>query len=147
MTNDLPSGRLIRFPNSVVWQSEVYNYSWQKFPYIWNEIPFHIAYESDLAYIEQMIRSIAKKELGEDMEENVKELRNLIKQTPVDELEITEYPFVNFRINANTWVEVLLVYLVEPKKAAAVRSVLIKKILEAFSKQPDKILFPKSNSR
>ncbi|HEY6979185.1 MAG TPA: mechanosensitive ion channel domain-containing protein [Chitinophagaceae bacterium] len=147
MTNDLPSGRLIRFPNSIVWQSEVYNYSWKKFPYIWNEIPFHIAYESDLVYVEQTIRSIAKKELGEGMEENVKELRNLIKQTPVDELEIVEYPFVNFRINANTWVEALLIYLVEPKKAASVRSRLIKKILEAFSNQPDKILFPKSNSR
>jgi small-conductance mechanosensitive channel len=147
MTNDLPSGRLIRFPNSIVWQSAVYNYSWQKFPYIWNEIPFHIAYETDLAYVEKTIRTVAKKELGEGMEENVKELRNLIKQTPVDELEIVEYPFVNFRINANTWVEALLVYLVEPKKAAAVRSELIKKILEAFSNQPDKILFPKSNSR
>ena len=132
LTNDLPTGRLIRFPNSLVFQAAIYNYSWQKFPYIWNEIPFHIAYETDLAYVEKTIRTIAKKELGEGMEENVKELRNLIKQTPVDELEIVEYPFVNFRISANTWVEALLVYLVEPKKAAAVRSKLIKKILEAF---------------
>ncbi len=40
LTNDLPSGRLIRFPNSLVLQSAVFNYSWYKFPYIWNEIPF-----------------------------------------------------------------------------------------------------------
>ncbi len=46
MSNDVPSGRLIRFPNSVVWTSGVYNYSWKNFPYIWNEIPFHIAYQS-----------------------------------------------------------------------------------------------------
>ncbi len=51
-SNDVPSGRLIRFPNTLVLQSEVYNYSWRKFPFIWNEIPFHIAYESDLDYVE-----------------------------------------------------------------------------------------------
>jgi len=31
LTNDLPSGRLIRFPNTMVLQSAVFNYSWQKF--------------------------------------------------------------------------------------------------------------------
>lgn len=147
MTNDLPSGRLIRFPNSLVFQDEVYNYSWEKFPYIWNEIPFHVAYQSNLDWIEQTIKTIAKKELGEGMEEHVEQLRDLIKQTPVDELEIKEYPFVNFRINANTWVEVLLVYLVDPKKASAVRTNLIRKILGALNKEPDKAMFPKADNR
>ena len=114
MTNDLPSGRLIRFPNSLVWQYEVYNYSWKKFPYIWNEIPFYVAFQSDLPFIEQTIRSIAKGELGDVMEDRVEEMRKVISQTPVDELEIKDYPFVNFRVNANTWVEVLLIYLVDP---------------------------------
>ncbi|MEK7257759.1 MAG: mechanosensitive ion channel domain-containing protein, partial [Bacteroidota bacterium] len=41
LTNDVPSGRLIRFPNSMVLEYAIFNYSWQKFPYIWNEIPFH----------------------------------------------------------------------------------------------------------
>src|SRR5205809_591167 len=113
MTSDLPSGRLIRFPNSLVFQYQVYNYSWQKFPYIWNEIPFHIAYQSDLQWVETTIRNVAKQELDPATEDHVRELRSLIKETPVDEIEIKEYPFVNFRINANTWMEALLVYLVE----------------------------------
>ena len=133
MTNDLPSGRLIRFPNSLVFQDEIYNYSWQKFPYIWNEIPFHVAYQSDLDWIAQTIRAVAKEELGTGMEEHVQELRDLIKQTPVDEMEIKEYPFVNFRINANTWVEVLLVYLVDPKKASAVRTESYKKSIKCIA--------------
>ncbi|MGI8952440.1 MAG: mechanosensitive ion channel family protein [Chitinophagaceae bacterium] len=147
LTNDLPSGRLIRFPNSMVWQSGVYNYSWSKFPYIWNEIPFHIAYSSDFQYVEQTIRTTAKAEMGQEMEEKVNQMRNIIKQTPVDELEIKEYPFVNFRINDNTWVEVLLIYLVEPKQAAALRSSLIKKVIAALLQQPDKVMFPKGDSR
>ena len=147
MTNDLPSGRLIRFPNSMVFQYEVYNYSWQKFPYIWNEIPFHVSYQSDLDWVEKTIRSIAKETLGTEMEKHVEELRQLIKQTPVDELEIKEYPFVNFRINANTWVEVLLIYLVNPKKASAIRTTLIRKSLAALNKEPDKVMFPKGDNR
>jgi len=147
MTNDLPSGRLIRFPNSLIFQDEVYNYSWQKFPYIWNEIPFHVAYQSDLDWVEKTIRAVAKQELGEGMEERVQEFRELVKQTPVDEMEIKEYPFVNFRINTNTWVEVLLVYLVNPKKASAVRTNLIRKILAALLKEPGKVMFPKGDNR
>ena len=147
LSNDVPSGRLIRFPNSIVWSSGVYNYSWKNFPYIWNEIPFHIAYQSDLKFVEDTIRSVAKAELGEGMEEKVRELRNIIKQTPVDELEVKEYPFVNFRINPNTWVEALVIYLVEPRKAGAMRTRLIKKILEALLKEPEKVMFPKGDAR
>jgi small-conductance mechanosensitive channel len=147
MTNDLPSGRLIRFPNSMIFQYQVYNYSWQKFPYIWNEIPFHVSYQSDLDWIEKTIRSVAKEELGEGMEEHVEQLRELIKETPIDELEVKEYPFVNFRVNANTWIEVLLIYLVHPKKASAVRTNLIKKGLAALNQQQDKVMFPKGDNR
>jgi small-conductance mechanosensitive channel len=147
ITSDVPSGRLIRFPNSMVFQYQVYNYSWHKFPFIWNEIPFHVAYESDLKFVETRIREIAREELGAGMEERVNELRRILSVTPVDELEIKEYPFVNFRINTNTWVEVLLVYLVEPKKSGAFRSRLIKRILEELRREPDKVMFPKSNAR
>ena len=54
---------------------------------------------------------------------------------------------MNFRINANTWVEALLVYLVDPKKSAALRTNLIKKILAALLQQPDKVMFPKGDNR
>ena len=147
MTNDVPSGRLIRFPNSMVLQSAVFNYSWKKFPYIWNEIPFHVAYESDLDFVETTIKKIAKEEIGEKMADNVQLMKDYLKETAVDELEIKDYPFVNFRINANTWVEVLLVYLVPPKKAAFIRTLLIKTIIAELLKEPDKVMFPKTNSR
>ena len=147
LSNDVPSGRLIRFPNTLVLQSQVYNYSWRKFPFIWNEIPFHIAYESDLDYVETTIKKVAAKELGDDMAETIQKFKQLVKQTPVDELEIKEYPFVVFRINANTWIEVSLTYLVHPKKASAARSRLIKSILTELLREPDRVMFPKGNSR
>jgi small-conductance mechanosensitive channel len=147
MTSDLPSGRLIRFPNSMVFQYQVYNYSWGKFPYIWNEIPFHVAYDSDLTFVENTIREVARQELGDKMEESIKGFRKAVEKTPVDETEIKEYPFVNLRINQNTWVEVLLVYLAEPKQTAALRTRLIKEVIAALAREPGKVRFPKGDSR
>jgi small-conductance mechanosensitive channel len=147
ISSDLATGRLIRFPNSLLFESAVFNYSWQKFPYIWNEIPFHIAYESDLQYVEDTMRTITKNILGPETAEHIQELKAIIKQTAVDEVEIREYPYVTFRTNANTWVEATITYLVEPKKAAAIRTRIIKQVIPELLKQPDKVMFPKSNSR
>jgi len=44
LSTDHPSGRVIKFPNSKVLSSTVYNYTWPLFPYVWNEVKFSIAY-------------------------------------------------------------------------------------------------------
>jgi small-conductance mechanosensitive channel len=146
LSNDIPSGRLIRFPNSLILQAAVFNYSWPKFPYIWNEIPFHIAYESDLSFVEKSLKDVTRNELGQVTAERIRELKELIQQTPIDDLEINEYPFVSFRINPNTWVEVIVTYLVEPKKADATRSRIIKSVITKLLKEPGKVRFPKNNA-
>lgn len=147
LSNDIPSGRLIRFPNSLILQAAVFNYSWPKFPYIWNEIPFHVAYESDFTFVEKILKDVTKSELDQVTEDRIRELKELVKQTPIDELEIKEYPFVTFRINPNTWVEVLVTYLVEPQKAAATRSRIIKSVIAKLLEEPKKVMFPRSNAR
>jgi small-conductance mechanosensitive channel len=147
LTNDLPSGRLIRFPNSLVLQSPVFNYSWHNFHFIWNEIPFHVAYESNLTFIEKVIKRITKEELGPEMENHIEKLKDLVKNSPIDETEIKDYPFVSFRINSNTWVEVTVTYLVSPRQAASIRSKIIKSVLNELIQYSDKSMFPKSNAR
>jgi small-conductance mechanosensitive channel len=147
LTNDLPSGRLIRFPNSLVLQSSVFNYAWKDFNYIWNEIPFHIAYDSDLEFIEKTIKKVTEDELGDKMERRIEELKKLVKESPIDEMEIKEYPFVSLRINANTWVEATVTYLVPPRQAASIRTRIIKRVIETLKKQPQRTLFPNGNAR
>ncbi len=97
--------------------------------------------------MESVIKEVTKKELGPEMPEKARKFKELVEQTPVDDLEVKEYPYISFRINTNTWVEVMVTYLVEPKKAASTRTRLIKTILAELMKQPDKVLFPKSNAR
>lgn len=147
LTNDLPTGRLIRFPNSLVLQSAVFNYSWSRFPYLWNEIPFHIAYESDLKYVEETIKRITKQELDQDMDEKIENLKEYMKNTPIGDIDIKEYPFVSFRTNMNTWVEAMVTYLVKPKKATDTRTRIIKRVIAELLKEPDRVMFPKSNAR
>lgn len=147
LSTDHPSGRIIRFPNSEVLSSAVYNYTWPLFPYVWNEIIFNIAYESDLDFVAKTMQEVAADEVGEAMMERIRVYRELLAQTPVDALEVREHPSVLFRVSTNTWLEAIVRYLVHPKEAGRVKTRLIKKLLAQLNTAPDRALFPKGNAR
>src|SRR6266567_1503382 len=92
LSTDHPTGRVIKFPNSKVLNSTVYNYTWPVFPYIWNEIKFSIAYQSDLGFVAETMERIAAEEVGEHMMKQVRIFREILAKTPVDELEVQERP-------------------------------------------------------
>src|SRR5204862_445526 len=147
ISGDHPSGRTIRFPNEKVLDSIVYNYSWPLFPYIWNEIKFHVAYGADLAFISTTMERVAAEEIGEGMMERVRVFRELLAKTPVDELEVRERPRVIFRVSDNTWLEAIVRYVVPPREAGTVKTRLIKKLLAALNAEPDKVMFPAGANR
>ena len=142
-----PSGRIIKFPNSLVLNQTVYNYSWPLFPYVWNEIKFQVAYNSDLEFITMTMQQVVEEDLGDQMIDLVQVYRELLKQTPVDELEIQERPVVHFRASENTWLEAIVRYLVHPKESGRVKTRLTKKLLEKLNTESERVLFPKSNLR
>ena len=147
LSTDHPSGRIIKFPNSKVLNTIVFNYSWPLFPYIWNEIKFQIAYQSDLQFVATTMQKITEEEIGEDMIERIEIYRNLLARTPVDELEVRERPRVIFRVSDNTWLEAIVRYLVPPRDAGSVKTRLIKNLLVALNAQPEKVMFPKGDAR
>ena len=93
------------------------------------------------------MRRIATEEIGEAMRERVRTFRSLLSETPVDQLEVREYPAVLFRVSNNTWLEAIVRYLVEPKQAGRVKSKLIEKMLEALNAEPERTIFPKVAAR
>jgi len=137
-----PSGRVIRFPNEKVLDSIVYNYSWSLFPYIWNEIKFQIAYQSDLVFVAKTMQKIV-----EEMMERIAVYRDLLARTPVDELEVREHPRVIFRVDEVTWIDAIVRYLVAPREAGSTKSRLIPKLLAALNTAPEKVMFPKGDAR
>jgi small-conductance mechanosensitive channel len=147
LSTDHPSGRVIRFPNEKVLDSIVWNYSWPLFPYIWNEIKFQIAYQSDLKFVAETMQRIVEEEIGEAMMERVNVYRELLARTPVDELEVRAHPRVIFRVDEITWVDAIVRYLVPPREAGSVKTRLIPKLLAALNAQPDKVMFPRGDAR
>jgi len=147
LSSDHPSGRIIKFPNANVLTAPVCNYSWPVFPYVWNEIKFQVAYNSDFAFVEQVMREAAEEELGEAMLERVRIFREVLAKTPVDELQVNERPSVLFRINANTWVDAIVRYVVDPRQAGGVKSRLIDTMLARLNAEPDRVKFPKGDNR
>ena len=147
ISGDHPSGRIIRFPNSKVLDSIIYNYSWPLFPYIWNEIKVQVAYNSDLEFISETMRRVTEEDLGEAMIERVQTFRKLLARTPVDQLEVHERPRVIFRVSGNTWLEAIVRYVIPPRESGATKSRLIKKILAALNADPSRVCFPAGANR
>ncbi|HEV8589350.1 MAG TPA: hypothetical protein VGQ72_10785, partial [Pyrinomonadaceae bacterium] len=105
------------------------------------------AYESDLEFVAETMQRVAAEEVGERMMKHVRVFREILAQTPVDQLEVREYPAVLFRPNANTWLDAIVRYLVHPKEAGRVKTRLIKKLLAELNAAPERVLFPKGNAR
>src|SRR5881394_1657350 len=147
ISGDHPSGRVIKFPNEKVLDELVYNYSWPLFPYIWNEIKFQIAYQSDLKFVAETMQQIVEKELGEEMMKRIEVFRDLLARTPVDELEVRSRPRVIFRVDEVTWINAIVRYLVSPREAGSVKTRLIPKLLAALNAEPDKVMFPVGANR
>jgi small-conductance mechanosensitive channel len=147
ISGDHPSGRIIKFPNSKVLDSMIWNYSWPLFPYIWNEVKLQIAYQSDLKFVAETMQRIVEEEIGREMIERVDIYRDLLARTPVDELTVHARPRVIFRVDEVTWVNAIVRYLVPPRAAGSVKSRLIPKLLTALNAAPEKVMFPKADSR
>jgi small-conductance mechanosensitive channel len=147
ISGDHPSGRIIKFPNEKVLDEIVWNYSWPLFPYIWNEIKFQIAYQSDLKFVADTMQQIVEKELGEEMMKRVEVFRQLLARTPVDELEVRSHPRVIFRVDEVTWIDAIVRYLVSPREAGSVKTRLIPKLLAALNAEPQRVMFPKGDAR
>jgi small-conductance mechanosensitive channel len=147
ISGDHPSGRVIRFPNAKVLDEIIWNYSWPLFPYIWNEIRFQIAYQSDLKFVAETMQKVVEEEIGEEMLKRVEVFRELLAKTPVDELEVRAHPRVIFRVDEVTWIDAIVRYVVAPREAGSIKTRLIPKLLAALNAAPEKVMFPKGDAR
>lgn len=145
VSSNQPSGRVITLPNSVVLSSHVYNYSYQDFPHVWNELSVQVAYETDLEFARELLIEEADEYLGDEMEQAIERYRKRLAETPV-ELEVRERPSVNVS-QGESWVELRLRYLVHPRQGQRVRNELYDRVLERLNEHPDRVAFPESRSR
>lgn len=145
VSTNQPSGRIVTLPNSTVLSAEVFNYSWDEFPYVWNEVSVQVAYETDLEFARQELVAAADEIIGDEMERKITRYRELLAETPV-ELEVRDGPSVNIS-QGESWVELRVRYLVHPRRGQVIKNQLYGRVLERFNEHPDRISFPVSRSR
>ncbi|MFA5669294.1 MAG: mechanosensitive ion channel domain-containing protein [Balneolaceae bacterium] len=133
--NDIKSGRIIRFPNSLILKEEITNYSGPEVPFIWNEIPIQVAYTSDLQFVEDCLLEATNRDFKECYPE-------------ITEQKNKEWgPAVYFRINTFAWMEAVVTYPVEPKDTTGRRNRILKYALPMLNAEPDKVKFPEGTQR
>ena len=142
LSTDHPSGRVIKLPNSKVLEEPIYNYSWPQFPFIWNEIKFHVGYDSDLEFVADTMQQTVEEELGTEMVARVEVFRKLLARTPVDQLQVRRHPAVIFRPGEHRWIEAIVRYVVLPHEAGNMKNRLVKLLLTRLNAQPDRSRFP-----
>lgn len=135
LVNDQKSGRVIRFPNSLVLREEVINYSGPDIPFIWNETPIQVSYTSDLQFVEKCLLTASIR----DFEDRYPQFSTAAhKQWD---------PAVYFRINAFAWMEAVISYPVEPEDTTGRRNRILKQALPMLNEAPDKVQFPEGARR
>jgi len=133
--NDRRSGRIIRFPNSLILREEIINYSGPDIPFIWNETPLQIAYTSDLQFVENCL-----------LEASLNDFQELYPKLAKEEPTLWA-PAVYFRINSYAWMEAIISYPVEPKDTTGRRNRILKYALPLLNAEPTKVQFPEGVSR
>jgi small-conductance mechanosensitive channel len=113
----------------------------------WNEVKFNIAYGSDLEFVARTMEEAVAEEIGDEMIERVREYREILAKTPVDEIEVQEKPVVLFRVSDNTWIEVIVRYLVDPIQAGPVKTRLLQNMLPRLNAAQDRVMFPRGDAR
>jgi small-conductance mechanosensitive channel len=135
LENDRKSGRIVRFPNSLILKEEVINYSGPEIPFIWNETPIQVAYTSDLQFVEECLLEACIR----DFKERYSHLGNPEKQR--------WEPNVYFRINKFAWMEAVISYPVEPEDTTGRRNRILRYALPLLNAAPDKVKFPEGSLR
>ena len=133
--NDRMSGRIIRFPNSLILKEEIINYSGPEVPFMWNETPIQVAYTSDLQFVEECLLLAA-----------IRDFKERYPQLVTEEDDQWE-PAVYFRINTFAWMEAVVSYPVEPKDTTGRRNRILRYALPMLNEAPDKVKFPEGALR
>jgi len=145
VSTNQPSGRVVTVPNSVVLDSEVTNFGGGGSEYVWNELSIQVSYETDLDVASTVMIEEAEAVIGEEMLDRIADFRERLAETPV-ELEVTDRPTVNI-VQAESWVELRLRYIVHPRRGTRVRNELYERILDRFNENPTVTSFPVSRNR
>ncbi len=127
------TGRVIHVPNRMVFNQHVANYT-AGIPYIWNEIPILLTFESDWEKAKNLLHGIIEKySLQPSMEEKI-EIKKAAKRSNVRYPKLT--PVVYTKVSGSG-VVLTLRYLCKPRSRRNSEQAIWEEVLRLFAEQND----------
>jgi small-conductance mechanosensitive channel len=129
---DQSAGRVVHLPNSVVFTQHLYNYT-QGFPFIWNELPILVTFESDWRRAKGILQRLAS-EQARDMGTRVAEfIRRMKHDYPIRYENLTPIVYTAVR---DSGVLLTIRYLTEVRARRKTAMDLYEGVLAAFADEP-----------
>jgi len=137
VASDLPSGRIFTFPNSLVLNEAVCNYT-SEYPYVWIDIPLQLTYDTDFDYVRQKSEKIIRKHLKGELTEMKEHYERLLKR----HRSVGEFLPIAYNIIPTwSWVECRITFPVPPKEQSTLTTQVTEDLIHDFEKT-NKVKFP-----
>ncbi len=130
---DQSSGRIIHIPNKMVFSHPVANYT-QQFPYIWEEIPVSITFESNWKKAKVILNKIVQ-ELTPSF--NEEEERNMRKLATTYFIKLGKLTPIVYTSVEDSGVVLTMRYLVPVRQRRNLDETIWEAVLQAFAKADD----------
>lgn len=126
------TGRIIHFPNGIVFKEPLVN-THQGYPFIWNEIPVMVTFESDWEKAKAILVNIIK-ELAPDVSEGIRRYQKRADRFIIsyDNIAPTVYTSV-----ADSGVVLTIRYLVDPRRKRGSEQEIWEAVLRAYKQHWD----------
>ncbi|CAM3547816.1 mechanosensitive ion channel domain-containing protein [Pontibacter korlensis] len=126
-----PTGRLVTFPNNEILTGTVINLT-RDFPYVWDELAFAVANESDIQLSMQVLESTAGQLLGDYMIEPARNYATLLKRSGLD-YNVPDKPQVFISLE-ESWTNITVRYLVGARERRKWKSELTLRLTQEVNK-------------
>jgi small-conductance mechanosensitive channel len=123
---DQSTGRLIHLPNQSVFTQPLANYT-ASFPFLWNELPVTVTFESDWRRAKELLETIAREEVGDVAAEAERTLTQTSQRFLIHYRTLT--PAVYTEV-IDSGVNLTIRYLCHPRKRRGTAEALWERILD-----------------
>ncbi|AGB41693.1 small-conductance mechanosensitive channel [Halobacteroides halobius DSM 5150] len=131
---DQSTGRLVRIPNSTVFKAPLYNYT-KGFGCVWNETEVLVTFESNWKKAKELMLTIAKDEMEENIEEKAKRrIKEMSKNYMIKYGVFTPITYVNIK---ESGVEIVVRYLASVRQRRMVDQRIQERILDKFNSESE----------
>ncbi len=128
---DQSTGRIVHIPNSVVFRSNIANYT-QGFNFVWNELPVTVTFESDWRKAKDILFNIARKHTAIQSDAAAKQVQRTANKYLIMFEHLTPIVYTSV---ADIGVTLTIRYLSEPRKRRSSAEKIWEDILTEFAEE------------